>query len=68
MGLSSENDCRDPLDFILKEHVSHQRLCDLLEEIADALPAGVDQNKALRAANVLKYELPLHHQIEEQAL
>ncbi len=68
MGLSSENDCIDPLDFILKEHVSHQKLCDLLEEIADVLPAGVDREKARRAANALKYELPLHHQIEEQAL
>jgi hemerythrin-like domain-containing protein len=68
MGSPNENDCIDPLDFILKEHVSHQKLCDLLEEIADVLPAGVDQKKALRAVNLLKYELPLHHQIEEQAL
>jgi len=68
MVLPIENDCIDPLDFILKEHVAHQKLCDLLEEIADVLPAGVDQKKAQRAANLLKYELPLHHQIEEQAL
>jgi len=68
MGLPNENDSIDPLDFILKEHVSHQKLCDLLEEIADMLLEGVDREKARQAVNVLKYELPLHHQIEEQAL
>jgi hemerythrin-like domain-containing protein len=61
-------DFLNPLDFIVKEHDQHQVLCDLLEEIADGLPDDVDRKKALKAAEALKFELPLHHRIEEEAL
>jgi len=57
----------DPLDLMLLEHVQHQDLCDLLEEIADSLPNRVDGKKARQAANALKNDLPLHHRIEEDA-
>ncbi len=58
----------DPLDMVLKEHDLHQKMCDLLEEIADSLPNKVDRKKARHAANTLKYDLPLHHRLEEEAL
>lgn len=60
--------CSDPLDLILQEHDTHQSWCNLLEEIADTLPDSVDQKKAHRAVEILKYDLPLHHSIEEKAL
>ncbi len=63
-----ENDCLDPLDFILAEHDAHQTMCDLLEEIADSLPDEVNQAKARQASEILKHVLPLHHRIEEEAL
>lgn len=58
----------NPLDLILEEHDRHQTMCDLLEEIADSLPDSVDEEKASRVADILKFELPLHHRIEEKAL
>ncbi len=68
MNQSQKTDSSDPLDTIQKEHDMHQVLCDLLEEIADSLPDDVDLKKARRAVDVLKYELPLHHRVEEEAL
>jgi len=61
-------DYPEPLGFIFKEHGKHLALCDLLEEIADTLLDKVDRKKARFAADMLKYELPLHHRIEEEAL
>jgi len=61
-------DYPEPLGYIFKEHGKHLALCDLLEEIADTLPDKVDRKKARLAVDILTYELPLHHRIEEEAL
>ena len=68
MNQPRKTDSPDPLDLILKEHDTHQVLCNLLEEIADSLPADVDLKKARVAVEALKNELPLHHRVEEEAL
>jgi len=68
MKQPQETDPEDPLDLMLIEHGQHQDLCDLLEEIADSLPNRVDCKKARQAADALKFDLPLHHRIEEDAL
>ncbi len=65
---SDEIEGPDPLDLILMEHAEHEKLCDLLEEIADSLPNDVDKEKVLQAVDKLKLELPLHHRVEEEAL
>jgi len=58
----------NPLNLILEEHDRQQVMCDRLEEIADGLPDSVDLEKARHIAEILKFELPQHHRIEEKAL
>ncbi len=58
----------EPLKVIRAEHDLHAALCDLLETIADALPASVSPDQCARAASALKIDLPLHHADEEYGL
>ena len=59
---------RNPLDLIEHDHDRQARLCDILEQIADGLPADVDRRRCLEAATALRYDLPLHHLDEEKGL
>ena len=63
-------DCRtmEPLKVIAAEHDLHAALCDLLEAIADALPASVNRDQCARAVEALKIDLPRHHADEEYGL
>ncbi len=58
----------EPLKVIAAEHELHAALCDLLESIADALPASANPDQCARAAEALKFDLPLHHADEEYGL
>lgn len=49
-------------------HVQMLRLCTLLEEVADSLPAGVDRDKCLRLACELEPLVRGIHRMEEEAL
>ncbi len=44
------------------------QLCDVLERIADGLPDEVDRRLCAQAAAILQFDLPLHHQDEEEGL
>ena len=59
---------RNPLDVIVQEHALQLDLCDALERIADGLPDEVDRRLCAKVASFLQYELPLHHQDEEEGL
>ncbi len=58
----------DPLDLIEAAHQLHAQICDALEIIADGLPDDVDYRLALKTADTLRTELPLHHRDEEDGL
>jgi len=62
------NGFSDPIELLLAENESHKKFCDSIEVIADSLPGKVDKAKALKAARVLKHELPMHHRLEETVL
>jgi hemerythrin-like domain-containing protein len=57
-----------PLDLIAHDHALQERLCDMLEAIADGLPGDIDRRQCREAAAALKFDLPLHHRDEEQCL
>ena len=59
---------RDPLDTLEQDHARQLSLCDILEQIADSLPADMDHSRCQQAASALRHDLPLHHQDEEQGL
>lgn len=59
---------RNPLDLIEHDHARQAGLCDILEQIADGLPADVDRRRCREAASALRYDLPLHHLDEEEGL
>jgi hemerythrin-like domain-containing protein len=59
---------RNPLDIIDQAHLLQQELCDVLERIADGLPDDVDRGLCAQAAAQLKFDVPLHHRDEEEAL
>lgn len=59
---------RNPLDVIAAAHHSQVQLCDALERIADGLPDEVDRRLCVQVADLLRYDLPLHHDDEELAL
>lgn len=67
-GQSGGKLMRNPLDLIAHDHQQQMRLCDLLEQIADGLPADVDRRRCREAATALRYDLPLHHRDEEKGL
>jgi hemerythrin-like domain-containing protein len=56
------------LDKIAESHEAHERLCDLLERIADGLPHRVDPESCAAAVAMLVYDLPLHRRDHEEAL
>ena len=53
---------------LTKAHAEHQRMCDLLEKIADGLPARIDERDCTLAAKFLEVNLPAHHRQEENGL
>lgn len=59
---------KNPLDVIVQEHALQMELCDALERIADGLPDDVDRRVCAQVAACLQYDLPLHHQDEEEGL
>jgi hemerythrin-like domain-containing protein len=59
---------RDPLDIIAHDHTVQLQICDAMERIADGLPDDVDRRLCAQVAACLKYDLPLHHLDEENAL
>lgn len=59
---------RNPLDVIAAAHSSQVQLCEALEHIADGLPDEVDRRLCAQAADLLRYDIPLHHSDEELAL
>lgn len=59
---------RNPLDLIEHDHARQAGLCDILEQIADGLPADIDRRRCREAASALRYDLPLHHLDEEEGL
>jgi hemerythrin-like domain-containing protein len=59
---------RNPLDLLEHDHARQAGLCDMLEQIADSLPADIDRRRCREAASALRHDLPLHHLDEEQGL
>jgi hemerythrin-like domain-containing protein len=59
---------RNPLDLLEHDHARQMGLCDILEQIADSLPADMDRRRCREAASALRHDLPLHHLDEEQGL
>jgi len=59
---------RNPLDMIAAAHYSQVQLCEALEHIADGLPGEVDRRLCAQASQLLRYDIPLHHDDEELAL
>ncbi len=58
----------DPLDILVHEHVRQEWLCDVLETIADGLPGKLECALAATVAKVLRIDVPLHHEDEEEGL
>ena len=59
---------RDPLETLEQNQARQLGLCDILEQIADSLPADMDHSRCQQAASALRHDLPLHHQDEEHGL
>lgn len=59
---------RDPIVVLECEHAALLALCDVLEQIADALPSRVNRVQARRAATQLSVGLPAHMRFEEDDL
>jgi hemerythrin-like domain-containing protein len=59
---------RNPLEIIEHAHALQEELCDALERIADGLPDDVDRRLCARASANLRFDIPLHHRDEEEAL
>ncbi len=59
---------RNPLEIIEHAHQAQAELCDALERIADGLPDEIDKRICAWAAAQLKFEIPLHHRDEDEAL
>ena len=59
---------RSPLDIMEADHHFQNRLCDILERIADDLPDQVDQKLCSTAIHALTVEMPIHHADEEDGL
>ena len=57
---------RDPFAYLSYEHVIEERLCDLLEAIADALPEGVSPVCAKAAVDYLQSRFPGHIGLENE--
>ncbi|MBS0239903.1 MAG: hemerythrin domain-containing protein [Proteobacteria bacterium] len=57
-----------PLEIIEEEHALQLELCDLLESIADDLPAKFDTAFAVIAISILKGSVKSHTKFEEDAL
>ncbi|WP_051630881.1 hemerythrin domain-containing protein [Afifella pfennigii] len=58
----------DPFQLIAFEHALQERLCDLLEAIADALPNQVLLDAADAAATTLRTYFPAHLKLENDIL
>ncbi|MBK1625173.1 hemerythrin domain-containing protein [Afifella marina] len=58
----------DPFQLIAYEHALQERLCDLLEAIADALPRDVIRETARAAALTLRFYFPAHIRLENDIL
>jgi hemerythrin-like domain-containing protein len=58
----------DPFAYLSYEHVIEERLCDLLEAIADALPDGVSPVCAKSAVNYLQSRFPGHIALENEII
>ena len=56
------------LETFLEHHSEHVKLCDLLEQIADALPHHVDPGSCELAIEMLRRDLPLHRRDHEEGL
>lgn len=59
---------RNPLEIIEYAHQAQAELCDALERIADGLPDDVDRRLCSRVSASLRFEIPLHHRDEDEAL
>ena len=57
---------RDPFAYLSYEHVIEERLCDLLEAIADALPDGVSPDCGKTAVEYLQSRFPGHIALENE--
>lgn len=57
---------RDPFAYLSYEHVIEERLCDLLEAIADVLPSGVSPVCAKTAVSYLQTRFPGHIALENE--
>lgn len=60
--------CRTSLEWLQRAHTEQLALCDVLEEIADSLPANIDARKCLEAANALNPLIKGVHSYEETVL
>lgn len=57
-----------PCTVVARSHAEKLRICDDLEEIANALPASFDRLKCLQLANALVPLLRRSHQYEEEVV
>ena len=58
----------DAIEWLFSSHGEQEKLCDMLEQIADSLPDDVDPLLCARVVKVLRDELPVHHRDEEHGL
>jgi hemerythrin-like domain-containing protein len=56
------------LDIIYQEHERQERVCTILEQIADDLPNAVDGNQVAEVLAYLKEDLAVHIRDEEDGL
>lgn len=60
--------CRTSLEWLQRAHTEQLAICDMLEEIADSLPANIDTRKCLEAAKSLNPLIKGVHSYEETVL
>lgn len=58
----------DPLQMLIDDHALQLDFCDLLEHLADGLPANTAHHLAQVAAGALSSGWPMHTEFEEAAL
>ena len=59
---------RNPIDVLACDHRRRLQSCDFLEQIADSLPDTVNSALCKKTISKLRYDLPIHHLDENQAL
>ncbi len=59
---------KNPLDILTECHQAQYRFCNFLESTADHLPEIFDPARLQSAIQLLRHDLPLHHQDESRGL